>query len=65
MAAPPLAEFELAGQGEQELLAVFPVYVPAKHGPHAAGEDPPVPALKVPAEHARHALEELADVVAK
>jgi hypothetical protein len=30
-----------------------------------AAEDPPVPALKVPTEHARHTLDRLADVVAE
>ena len=62
--APP-AELELAGQAVQALDAVMPVYDPAVHAPHAAAEDPPVPALKVPTEHARHTLDTLAEVVAE
>ncbi len=61
----PLAELELAGQAVQALDAVLPVYAPALHDPHAAAEDPPVPALKVPTEHARHTLDRLAEVVAE
>jgi len=61
----PLAELELAGQAVQALDPVLAAYVPALHAPHAAAEDPPVPALKVPTEHARHTLDRLADVVAE
>jgi hypothetical protein len=60
-----LAELELAGQEVQALDPVLAVYVPALHAPHAAAEDPPVPALKNPAVHARHTLDTLADVVAE
>jgi len=50
---------------DARLAPVLPEYVPALHDPHTAAEDPPVPALKVPAEHARHTLDRLAEVVAE